>query len=250
MRCLLNAEDLATVLVDGVGEHKGENSHELDQDVEGGAGGVLERVADGVAHDGSLVLGARHLLAVLPQALLAGLVRALDELLHLAALNVLLGVVPRTSSVGRGNGHLNTADEASDEESRKGVLAKAEADKKRGEDHERCGGDHLSEGALGGDLDASGVVGRGDPGVCVTKEKVVIKRVAGERGEARLPVVDITLAFSVLVLLVGELPANLHNLQSGAVKHAAAAAGQGRRGARTMVMAARPTLFIVMPLNT
>jgi NADPH-dependent 2,4-dienoyl-CoA reductase/sulfur reductase-like enzyme len=86
--------------------------------------------------------------------------------------------------------------------------------------------------------------------VCVTKEKVVIKRVAGERGEARLPVVDITLAFSVLVLLVGELPANLHNLQSGAVKHAAAAAGQGRRGARTMVMAARPTLFIVMPLNT
>jgi hypothetical protein len=61
------------------------------------------------------------------------------------------------------------------------------------------------------------------------------------------PVVDVTLAFSVLVLLVGELPAHLHNLQQHVRRmHTLQVGG----GGGTMVMAARPTLFMVIPLNT
>ena len=42
-----------------VGEDEGDDGHELHEDVERGAGGVLEGVADGVADDGGLVgLGA------------------------------------------------------------------------------------------------------------------------------------------------------------------------------------------------
>ena len=162
-RCLLDAKDLAAVLVDGIGEDKGENGHELNEDVEGGAGGVLERVTDGVTNDGSLVLGARHLVAVLLEALLAGLVGAFDELLHLAALNVLLGVVPSSTSVGGGNGHLHTADEAADEKAGQGVLAEAETNEERSEDNEGSGGNHFPQRALGGDLDARGIVGGGPP---------------------------------------------------------------------------------------
>ena len=36
-------------------KHQGLHSHELDEDVEGGAGGVLERVSHSVTDDGSLV---------------------------------------------------------------------------------------------------------------------------------------------------------------------------------------------------
>ena len=39
------------------GQHQGLHRHELDEDVEGGAGGVLERVAHGVADDGGLQQG-------------------------------------------------------------------------------------------------------------------------------------------------------------------------------------------------
>ena len=37
----MDAKDLAAVLVDGIGEDERENGHELNEDVEGGAGGVL-----------------------------------------------------------------------------------------------------------------------------------------------------------------------------------------------------------------
>ena len=164
----MDAKDLAAVLVDGIGEDKGENGHELNEDVEGGAGGVLERVSHGVADDSSLVLGAGNLIAVFLEALLAGLVGALDELLHLTALNVLLGVIPSASGVRGGNGHLHTADETTDEKARQGELAEAEADQEGGEDDEGSRGNHLSQGALGGNGDASSVVGRGDAALRVS----------------------------------------------------------------------------------
>ena len=37
------------------GEHDGNSGAKLDKDVQGGAGGVLEGIADGVAHHGGLV---------------------------------------------------------------------------------------------------------------------------------------------------------------------------------------------------
>lgn len=48
-------EDQATVGSEEGGEHKGLHGHELDEDVEGWARGVLQGVTDGVADNGSLV---------------------------------------------------------------------------------------------------------------------------------------------------------------------------------------------------
>ena len=43
---------------DEAGEYDGNGGAELDEDVEGGAGGILERIANGVANNSSLVLVA------------------------------------------------------------------------------------------------------------------------------------------------------------------------------------------------
>ena len=66
---------------DEAGEYDGNGGAELDKDVEGGAGGILERIANGVANNSSLVLVAA----------LAAVVAALD---------VLLGIVPSAAGVG------------------------------------------------------------------------------------------------------------------------------------------------------
>ena len=52
---------------DETGENDGHGGTQLDEDVQGGAGGVLEGIAHGVSHHGGLVaLGA--LAAVVPRA--------------------------------------------------------------------------------------------------------------------------------------------------------------------------------------
>ena len=76
---------------DETGENDGYGGTQLDEDVQGGAGGVLEGIAHGVAHDSGLVaLGA-----------LAAVVAGLD---------VLLGVVPGAAGVGHEHGHGEAGD--------------------------------------------------------------------------------------------------------------------------------------------
>ena len=76
---------------DQAGEHDGDRGAQLDQNVQGRAGSILERVADGVADNGSLVL----------LAALAAVVAALD---------ILLRVVPGAAGVGHEHGHAEAAD--------------------------------------------------------------------------------------------------------------------------------------------
>ena len=76
---------------DQAGEHDGNRGAELDQNVQRRAGGILERVADGIADNGSLVLLAAFAAVV-------------------AALNVLLGIVPGTAGVGHEHGHRKAGD--------------------------------------------------------------------------------------------------------------------------------------------
>merc|ERR1712070_67996 len=76
--------------VDGeeeVSENQSQDGHELHDDVEGRAGGILEGITDSVTNDSSLV----HIGAL-----------AVDNTvnLDLAFLDVFLGVVPSTTSVG------------------------------------------------------------------------------------------------------------------------------------------------------
>ena len=77
---------VAAVLHHGGGDQQRDQVHDLDQRVDRGAGGVLERVAHGVADDGRLVRGRA----------LAAVVAVLDQL---------LGVVPGAAGVGQEHRH-------------------------------------------------------------------------------------------------------------------------------------------------
>jgi hypothetical protein len=113
------AGDDATVLGEEGAENEGDDSGELDEDVDGGARGVLEGVAHGVASDGGLVLRV----ALLDNALVAILVNE-DELF---VLDHLLGVVPSATRVGGGEGNLDARDDAAGEDAVGGLVAEEKA---------------------------------------------------------------------------------------------------------------------------
>src|SRR5664279_2167443 len=80
------------------GEDQGDGRQQLDEDVKRGTGGVLERIADRVTHDGGRV-GVRLLAQHLP-----GLIE------QVARLDVLLGVVPGTAAVIQDGGQHDARD--------------------------------------------------------------------------------------------------------------------------------------------
>ena len=144
------AGDDTTVLGEEGSEDEGADSGELDKDVDGGAGGVLERVTDGVTSDGSGVLGVTLL-----DNLVVAIIVLSDEL---SSLYVLLGVVPRTARVGGGEGDLDARDDAASEHTVGGLVAEEETSEERGGDDEHTWEHHLLEGGVGGDADAALVV--------------------------------------------------------------------------------------------
>jgi hypothetical protein len=90
------------------GENQRNHGHQLDQDVHGGSGGVLERVTYGVADDGGFVV-----------------VRAFPS--QIALLDVLLGVVPGAAGIGHKESQEHAHDVGSRLESPKGLLTDDEA---------------------------------------------------------------------------------------------------------------------------
>uniref|UniRef100_J3KZH6 Uncharacterized protein n=1 Tax=Oryza brachyantha TaxID=4533 RepID=J3KZH6_ORYBR len=126
------------------------HGHELDQDVERRPGCVLERVADRVADHRRLVsfrsLGTQRL----------GMVRCTN-------LDIFLGVVPGSTTVGSRVTCLHAGDEGAGEEAGERLDAEEGAGEQRRQQHERPGGHHLPERRVGGDADAPGIVRRGEP---------------------------------------------------------------------------------------
>jgi hypothetical protein len=103
-------------------EDQRDDGHQFDQDVEGWAGGVLQRIAHCIAHHCRFVDFASladHVAKVI---------------MHGAALNVLLCVVPGTSGVSGGNSQLNSADDGSRQESGEDDGAESESEQQGGED--------------------------------------------------------------------------------------------------------------------
>mmetsp|Transcript_25457 Transcript_25457/g.75625 ORF Transcript_25457/g.75625 Transcript_25457/m.75625 type:complete len:667 (+) Transcript_25457:447-2447(+) len=121
-----------------------DHRHELDQDVEGGARGVLERVADGVADDARLLL------------LLLGRVLALLEAELLAQL---LRVVPRAARVGHHDGEHAARGDGAREQAHQEARPHQEAAHQRREDGVRPRRDHLADRRARRDGDALVAVG-------------------------------------------------------------------------------------------
>ena len=134
-------------------EDQGGDGGELDKDVDGRAGGVLEGVTNGVTDDGGSVLG------VLLGNELTGVSVALVLTSEFAGFDELLGVVPSTTRVGGGEGNLDSGDDGTSEEAASETVAEDVSSEKGGNDNEGTRGDHLSEGSVGGDGNAGLVIG-------------------------------------------------------------------------------------------
>ena len=122
--------DETTVLGNKATENERADSGKLDEDVDGGTRGILERVTDGITRDGGSLdileeragLGDSDGLTVLVDAVK-------DE--HLS-LNEFLGVIPSTTGVGGGECDLDTRDDAASKDTVSGLEAEEVASNKRG----------------------------------------------------------------------------------------------------------------------
>ena len=123
-------------------EHQGDDSHELHQNIQRRTRGILKRISDGISDNSSLV-SLRALLLTLKSSLL----------------NILLGVIPSTSSVGSGDGHLHTRDQTSSKHSSDGVGSEDVTSDQRSEHDQSTGSNHLLQRGLSGNGDAALVVG-------------------------------------------------------------------------------------------
>jgi hypothetical protein len=180
--------DVASVS-DVTSENKGGDSRKLNQNVDGGAGGILERITNGVTDDGASVLLLERSHEEQPLVLNALEVRLLDLVVLLDAvvdevllailgslsvlipvllapavedsslsLDFLLGVIPSTTSVGGGDGNLDTRDDGTGKDTLDAVLSEEDTSDDGNTDDKKARGDHVLEGGLGGNLDALGVV--------------------------------------------------------------------------------------------
>jgi len=125
--------------------NQAKNGDQLDQDVECGTRSVLERITNSITNNSSSVLRSTLALATSGR--------------QATSFDVLLGVVPGTTSVGGGDGEVDTRDEGSGNQTSESVLAEEESSGDGGSEDEDCGSDHFVEGTLGGDGNAAIVVG-------------------------------------------------------------------------------------------
>lgn len=128
-------------------EDERENSGELDENVKGRAGGILERITDGVTNNGSLVF-FRSLLD-------DGAIRS-DEAL---TFNVLLSVVPSTTGVSGGDSHGDTRHQDTREDTSNGGGSEEQTDGEGSTNNDGSREEHFRDGRAGSNTDARFVVG-------------------------------------------------------------------------------------------
>ncbi len=125
---------------DKAGENDGNGGAELDKDVEGRAGGILEGVANGIADNGCLVL-----------------IRAFAAVV--AALDILLCVIPCAAGVGHKYCHCKAGYGNAAEKTDNAGGSENETGDDGNNDSENCGNYHLVKSALGAEVNAGGVIG-------------------------------------------------------------------------------------------
>ena len=125
---------------DQAGEDDGDGGAELDQDVQGRTGGILEGIAHGIADDSCFVV-----------------VTALSA--EVSFFDVLFRVVPGTAGVGHEDCHGEAGDRDAAQQTDHAFTAEDQSGGDGDHDGEKGGDDHLLQSALGADGDAGSVVG-------------------------------------------------------------------------------------------
>src|SRR5260370_23818179 len=140
------------------GEHQGDCAEELNQDMQGGTGGILEGIANGIAHyTGFMRL---TLLAENNPGLIIGVQDiALGIDAQEASLDILLGIVPGTAAVVQEERHYNAAHRANHQQARLGLRSQDHADQDRYHHSHYTRPDHRAQGATCADINTACIVG-------------------------------------------------------------------------------------------
>ena len=128
------------VIHDQTCEHDGHHAQQLDEDVDGGAGGVLEGIAHGVAHD-------------------AGLVALAALAAEVARLDVLLGVVPCAAGVSHVDRHEEAGNGGTGQQTDHTLEAQHHTHDDRRDHGDHGGQHHFLQAGLGAQIHAARVVG-------------------------------------------------------------------------------------------
>ena len=130
------------VIHDQAREHDGHHAQQLNEDVDGRARGILERVAHGVAHH-------------------AGLVALAALAAEVAGLDVLLGVVPGAAGVGHVDGHQEAGDGGAGQQTDHTLEAQHHAHHDGRYHGDNGGQHHLLQAGLGAQVHAARIIGIG-----------------------------------------------------------------------------------------
>ena len=132
---------------EAVAENESGDGHQLDENVDRWTTCILHGIADSITNYGILVR---------LRSLLVGLVGLLVQ--QVAFLNVLLGVVPSTTSVTEADGKLDARGDGTGDQTCDASSSEEESKDKRGENNQKTWRDHHLDRGVGRDLDASIVV--------------------------------------------------------------------------------------------
>jgi len=133
-------------LLETFSEDQGNDSHELDENVQRWTRGILKWVTNGITSNSSLVS-----------------IGSLSEsfsifVLEMSGLDVLLGVIPGTTSVRHGDGHLDSGKKGSWKDTSDQFWMEDDTEEDRGEDNQHTWGNHFSDGSGGGYLDTGFII--------------------------------------------------------------------------------------------
>jgi len=151
------ALDKTTILGNESTEDEGSDSHKLDQNVDRWAGGILKWVTDGITANGSFVLvrllgnenwGSLQNFAVSILLSLSGS-RSVVSLVEFTSLNILLAVVPSATSIGGGEGNLDTGGDNTCEHAGDELVSEDVSKDEGGKNDNASWGNHLLEGSSG-----------------------------------------------------------------------------------------------------
>jgi len=181
-----------------VTENEGGNGGKLDENVDSWTGGILEWITDGITDNSSDVLlselevslhpflvefvesllieafsldvesvgtdfssvsvGEEFVVLDLHEGKVDTFAFGLLSELRSVGLDLFLGVIPSTTGVGLGDSNLDTGNDGTSKDTSGGVWTEDESSEEWGTNNENTWGDHLLEGSLGGDLDATFIV--------------------------------------------------------------------------------------------
>src|SRR5690625_3435161 len=126
----------AFLLNENRSDHQAHNCHRIDQNVHRRAGGVFERISDGVSND-------------------TGFVRAGSFSTVISELDIFFCIVPSTACIGHEKSESNATQESADEKAAQSFRSESEADSDWHRDREAGGKHHFLQGRTCSDVDTA-----------------------------------------------------------------------------------------------